>query len=147
MAQSDERESFEAWVDLMDDVLQDFKELLPGEVAAKLDDSPESLGALEAWILKNYADYHAVKAEKNTTLIDGAARYLGEVLRRNLGGIWDIRFGKPKDVNNGIPLIVGYRGQQTPLAPHRLITACADRRTGDYFVTIFRNQAELAGKR
>ena len=147
MFQSDEKERFEVWVSVMDDALNEFKELLPGELAVKLDGSPESLQALEAWILQNYADYHAVKAERNTTLIDGVARYLGEVLRKRVGGIWDIRFGKPKDINNGIPLIVGYRGQQTPLAPHRLITACADRRTGDYFLTLLRNQAELGATR
>ena len=109
MSHANEKERFEAWVTAMDDVLEQFKELLPSKVVAKLDASPESLNDLEAWILQSYPDSQAVKAEKNTTLIDGAARYLGEVLRSNLGGIWDIRWGKPTDVNNGIPLIVGYR--------------------------------------
>jgi hypothetical protein len=147
MVKGNEQERFEAWVDVMDDVLEQFKGLLPRGVAAKLDGSPDSLQALEDWILQTYADFDAIDAEQNTTLIDGAARYLGEVFRTHLGGIWDIQLGNPKDVNNGIPLIVGYCGQQTPLAPNDLVTACTDRRTGDYFLTIFRNQAELAVKR
>lgn len=139
-----EQQQFEAWVASMDDVLEEFKELLPPVVAAKLDSTPQSLTALEAWVLQNYANIPAVKAEPNTTKIDGAVRYLGEVFRSHLGGHWEIRFTNPKDINNAIPIIVGYPGQQTPIAPHRLLTACTDRRTGEYFLTVFRNQAELA---
>lgn len=139
----EEEEQFHAWVDEMSDALDEFIGRLPQDVATRLDRSVQSLDILEAWILEQYPDFESIQADADASRTDGAARYVGEVYREKLGAHWDISFENPKDVNHGLPVIVGFPGQQTPLAPHSLVAVSTDRRTGDYLSTILKNQLAL----
>jgi hypothetical protein len=139
----DEPEQFEMWVDEMSDALESFLERLPPDVAKRLDYSVKSLDVLEAWILSEYPDFDTFGEQPDDIRTDGAARYVGEVYRKALDAHWDISFDKPNDANYGLPVIVGFKGQQTALAPHSLAAVSTDRRTGDYLSTVLRNQLSL----
>lgn len=131
------------WVDEMSDALERFLEHLPSDVAKLLDYSVKSLDVLEAWILSEYPDFDSFGKEPDDSRVDGAARYVGEVYRKALDAHWDISFKNPNDANYGLPVIVGFQGQATALAPHSLAAVSTDRRTGKYLSTVLRNQLSL----
>lgn len=123
----------------MDEAIDEFKRQLPSDVADVLDWSPDSLDTLEEWILKNYPSTEAMLKGDNGTIVDGAGRYVGEVLRRSLGGFWDIELDNKKDVFFELPILAGFEGASTPLSPLSLVTASADRRTGNFLSSILTN--------
>jgi hypothetical protein len=126
------REDFDFWVEDMDDALDRFREMLPSHVSGALDGSPRSLDALEAWLLERYPDTESMLAADQAETIDGAARYVGEVLRHaTTGGYWDIDLTDERNVFHGLP-VVTTADKPTPLAPATLVTAAADRRTGTF---------------
>jgi hypothetical protein len=133
------REDFEEWLADMQTGLDRFTDALPEEVADALDESPESLDVLEAWLLERYPSTEAVLEESEKEILDGAARYVGETFLGQLGGKWSISADDPKDVNYQLPILTGFRGQFSTLAPVTMVTAAADRRTGTYLSTILRN--------
>ena len=125
------RDDFDFWVADMDDALDRFRELLPEDVSRALDGSEASLDALEAWLLERYPDTQSMLAAEEAAIVDGAARYIGEILRRAVGGYWDIQLDDERDVYYGLPVIT--TGEKaTPVAPATLATAAADRRTGSF---------------
>lgn len=139
----DTQEDFEMWVTDMPDMLEEFRQLVAPQALAKLDGTPESLRHLEGWLLERYATVEDVMQDPVVERLDGAARYVGEVFRTNLGGTWQISFESEKDINYGMPVIDGFPGQETPLSPHRLVTTSVDRRTGKFLSTVFANQKAL----
>jgi hypothetical protein len=130
---SEERERFEAWRDTMDVSLDSFRAGLPAEVAERLDGSEASLEALEAWLLDEYADTSDMRPREERFKVDGAARYFGEILRRELGGRWDIELEQRRSMFPGVPIIreVGPPGGP-PVAPLFAVSAATDRRTGTF---------------
>lgn len=64
--------------------------------------------------------------------VDGIARYIGETLRKTVGGHWDIRLDDPKYVFYGLPELTGFGPRSTPVCPLTLATTAADRRTGKF---------------
>ena len=130
---SKDREQFEAWLAVMDQRLGDFRRELPAGVASRLDGSAASLDALEAWLLGRYDSPAAMRADGEWGTVNGASRYLGEVIRRELGGEWDIELDKPDSVAARVPIIRGAgTAGSTPIAPIFELSAAADRRTGRY---------------
>jgi hypothetical protein len=130
---SEEREQFEAWLAVMDQRLRDFERELPPAVASRLDGSADSLDALESWLLDRYDSPESMRADGEWGRVNGASRYLGEVIRRELGGEWDIELDKPDSVVARVPIIrrAGTAGT-TPIAPIFELSAATDRRTGRY---------------
>jgi hypothetical protein len=116
----------------MDDYIHAFLAWLPPETRRSLDFSPESLDALEAWILKRYPDTKAMLIPEEAFVLNGLAGYIGETIRRNIGGRWSIQLEDPKAVYYGMPVIVDAPGQFTPKSPAALATTAADRRTGSF---------------
>lgn len=133
------QEKFEYWLFEMDDALDCFLESLPSNTRSSLDFSPASLDAIESWLLSTYDSVQSVKQPDQAAILDGAARYIGETFRRNLGGKWMIETSDSDYVFFGIPTLSGCRGQQTSLCPLALATASVDRRRGNYLRTIFEN--------
>ena len=125
------RDDFDYWVADMDDALERFSALLPVDVAGALDGSTGSLDALEVWILERYPDTESMLADEEATTVDGAARYIGEVLRRELGGYWDIDLDDERNAFYSLPVVTTSE-RPTPVAPAALATAAADRRTGSF---------------
>lgn len=121
---------FEVWLAYMPEALEEFLLSLPVAVAQSLDFSPASLAILEAWLLEEFADVQVYK-NSDIAIFDGVPRYVGEVIRRAVGGNWDIDLQNKKNVYYGTPVVVA-KGR-TPVCPHKLATAALSRRSGDLF--------------
>lgn len=126
------RDDFEYWLADMDDALERFLDSLPAQLRGELDYSIASLDPLEQWILDRYASTKAMLEPTESGVVDGLARYIGETLRKQVGGHWDIRLDDPKYAFYGLPELTGFGARSTPEAPITLATAAADRRTGHY---------------
>ena len=136
------QEQFQDWLAHMDDALEAFLARLPAEVRERLDGSPESLGVLEPWLLERYPTMDAILEDEEASHLDGAARYVGEVFRKALGGHWRLRLNDPKYVFHGLPELWFLEEKDTPDAPHTLVTASLDRRTGKYLSLVFNGAKE-----
>jgi hypothetical protein len=139
---AEDRDLFESWLAHMDDALAEFFARLPSALTDTLDYAPPSLDRLEAFLLERYPDIRSIKADPEPYL-DGAARYVGEVYRRNIGGRWRIRDDDPKYVYAGLPELTFLAEKDTPACPIVLVTASLDRRTGAFLSTVFKNHARL----
>jgi hypothetical protein len=84
------RNDFEMCIVHMDDALAEFCEWLPQAVRERSTISPQSLDALEAWLLKQYPRPEALMARSESRVLDGGARYIGEAFRMTVGGRWTI---------------------------------------------------------
>ena len=133
MSQRMTRDDFDFWISDMNVALESFFNELPANVRAALDESPESLDALEAWILERYPDSAHMIAADQASNVDGASRYIGEVFRKAHGGHWDIDLDHQESLFFSLPFLTG---GSTPIAPHSLATATADRRTGTFLRTV-----------
>jgi hypothetical protein len=61
--------------------------------------------------------------------------FIGELFRKNLGGKWDIDLEDSNNAFLNIPTIhIPKAGAQ---CPSTLVTACVDRRKGDYIEIIY----------
>jgi hypothetical protein len=144
---TDEQELFQYWLAHMDDALAEFAARLPPAVRAALDHSPPSLEVLERFLLERYPDIPAIKADP-APYLDGAARYVGEVFRRGIGGAWRLRDDDPSYVFAGLPEITFAVERDTPVCPITLVTTALDRRTGAVLSTVYRSAARRgAGQR
>jgi hypothetical protein len=130
------RDDFEYWLADMDDALDRFIASLPTAVAARLDYSVASLDDLERWILDRWTDPRAAIAPTESGSLGGAARYIGETIRKHAGGFWDIDLAKRRNVYFGMPVIIDDPAAPTPVCPLTLATTCTDRRTGTYLRTV-----------
>jgi hypothetical protein len=136
-AQSD-FDRFQYWLMDMDDAIDRFVQSTSSDVGARLDGSGESLVILEELVLAKYGHPDQTKASTESLFLDGAARYLGEVLRRYTGSRWTIRFDDPNYVFHGLPILTGGALGAIPCCPLTTVTASTDRRTGQYFSGILK---------
>jgi hypothetical protein len=134
---------FQDWFAHMDDALKEFLAQLPVEVRERLDRSPESLGVLEAWLLERYPTMLAILEDEEASHLDGAARYIGEVFRKALGGHWRLRLNDLKYIYHGIPELWFLEKKDTPVAPLTLVTTSLDRRTGKHLALVFNGSMDL----
>src|SRR5262245_51374817 len=123
----------------MDDALAAFLATLPEDIRGRLDYSAQSLDALEGWLLSRYTDPKQLLAPEAASVLDGAARYLGETIRKEMGGTWEIKLDDPKYVYYRIPQLTGFSPTPTPISPFPLITASIDRKTGTFLRTVVEN--------
>lgn len=140
----DKYEEFQAWLIDMDDALERFSSALPDDVRSGLDYSPESLNVLEAWLLERYEGVEQTRPRSEAKTIDGAARYVGEVFRKHLGGGWKIDYSNKKNVFFGLPQLVEMAGQEVQSCPLTLVTASTHRRVGNYIRMVFDNDMKAA---
>jgi hypothetical protein len=139
------RDDFEYWLADMGDALDRFLESLPREIRSRLDYSIESLDALESWILSTYPDSKDMLPMEESTRVGGAARYIGQTIRKNIGGHWDINLDRPHIAFYGIPIVTGFSPTPTPMCPLAMATSTANRRTGTYLRTILENMKRSYG--
>jgi hypothetical protein len=138
---ADEDDLFEHWLAHMDDALAEFLARVPPGLKAALDFGPASLDRLEAFLLERYPSVQAIKADPEPYL-DGAARYVGEVFRRHIGGRWRMRMDDPKYVYAGLPELTFSASKDTPVCPITLVSASLDRRTGVFISGVFDRSAK-----
>lgn len=139
---TDKKTQFEYWMIDMDDSLARFFNSWPEDVRKKLNYSIESLDAIEQLILDMYKNSDEMLAPESTRMLDGFARYIGETIRKNIGGHWDIELADPKYVYHGLPQLTGFAEKSTPECPISLATATASRRKGNYLRMIVNNMAK-----
>lgn len=137
---NENEEQFQYWLVDMDDAIERFISLFPQSEQVKLDFTRESLAIVEEWILARYSDMSEVLRKSEAATVDGAARYVGEVFRKILGGKWFIDFSDPKNVYCGLPQIGGMRGQRVQFCPLTFVTTSVDRRTGNFMLKILDNK-------
>jgi hypothetical protein len=138
------RDDFEEWLMDMDDAIDRFLDQVPANIRAQLDFSPASLDVLEAWLLQRYPSVDALLSEREKDILDGAARYVGQTFREQLGGHWDIVLDDPQDANYRLPILTGFKGEYSTQSPVTLVTAATDRRTGSYLCTVLHNIQQRA---
>jgi len=109
-----ELEKFEHFLFEMDDVLEPF--IANADTAGiSLDYSFESLDVLERLLLS-----HAANGDDGQ-LRNRAARYLGEVFRKNIGGKWELCLKDPKYLFFKLPVITGYSKMPIEFCPIEVI--------------------------
>lgn len=130
-------DDFQYWLFEMDDRLEAFVNDLPNDVADALDYSPNSLLALEGWLLGKYGSINEVMKPAEKDNLDGASRYVGETFCKNVGGAWSIDQEDIKNAYYRIP-VVGRKGVWTECPPS-LVTAAIDRRRGDFIISVLKS--------
>jgi len=130
----------------MSDAIDRFRDSLPADLSARLDLSPDSLSAIEAYALETYPSASHAKPLTEARALDGMARYVGQVFRAHLGGKWKIDFSDPRNAFHGLPQLVGMSGQRAQICPLTLVTSSLDRRTGKQLRFVFDNCAREAAK-
>jgi hypothetical protein len=133
-----DQEGFEGWLLFIDDALQQFLDEVPDGVSQRLDFTPRSLDALEAWLLNKYDSPAAILQPSENWYLDRAARYVGETIRRSAGGEWAINLDNPSVVFYGVPVIKGMESSYTE-CPASLVTAALDRRRRNYIRMVVEN--------
>jgi hypothetical protein len=141
------RDDFEFWLADMDDALDAFIASLPPVTRSRMDYSIASLDALELWILENWFSPREMLEGSQVDRVGGAARYIGEVIRKNVGGHWDIDLENKRNAYFGLPVVTDYSQPPTPECPLTLVTASADRRSGRYLSTIVENMKRRYGSK
>jgi hypothetical protein len=136
------QDKFEFWLMNMDDAIENFLQSVPADIASRLDFSDLSLDALEAFILETYPDIAAIKSPGEAKSVDGMARYVGEVFRKNLGGRWFIDYSEKNNAFYGLPQLKDMKGQVAQICPLTLVSASTDRRSGAFIITVFNNLAK-----
>jgi hypothetical protein len=135
------RDDFEQWLFDMDHVLHDFRTDHP---VLELDGTDASLARLEHWLLDRYPNVEALTAPSEDLILDGAARYLGETMRKRVGGRWDNVLDDPRFVYGRLPIIrVPNRGN-VPFCPHFTVRLALKRRTGELFTLVVAKAIEHA---
>lgn len=96
----------------MDEALDNFLKALPDDTRQCMNYSPNFLQVLEEWLLSKYSDTDVMLSMSESKLVDGAARYIGEVFRKTLGGKWFVDFKDEKNAFYGLPQLNGMPGQK-----------------------------------
>lgn len=99
----------------------------------ELDYSLESLPVLEEYLVK-----------KNITVnedeYNDAAAYLGEVVRRNIGGEWQCSLDKDKNsLYYGLPVIYGHSKFDIELSPFSVVRIFLLRHRENHFLKVINN--------
>jgi truncated hemoglobin YjbI len=135
---------FDYWLKLMDRGIDELLAELPDAVRARLDYSPESLDVLEAWLLARYPDAASAKAETEIVRLDGVARYLGETLRKNIGGHW--WFDLDGWTHDGLPQLGGLGEEQASVCPLALVHEAVEQRSKDVLGAVLRRHGGSAAR-
>jgi len=133
------KDSFQEWLFVMDDILEEFIRDFYDQNDLMLDYCPNSLLILEKNILNTFANIEELKKEEHKQKYDALSRYLGETVRKNVGGKWKLDIENEKSAYYKLPVLIEDSETPTPICPHKLITACIGRRKGDFLFTVINN--------
>ena len=109
-----------------------------------LDYSIKSLDELEGWLLSNFKHHNDLIAQKK--LLDYITIYIGETVRKHIGGKWYIDLKNKKNAYYSMPVLTdpSYVGE-VYVAPMTYATACISRKKGNYISTILLNKMDAMG--
>lgn len=130
-------EEFQYWLARNEDLRDELEQMM----GTALGVDPASLDAVEAFLLKRFPNPAAGLRLDARGIVDAASRQVGLIFLLNVDGAeWAINLDDGKRVFYQLPLIrFGNGDEACPLA---LVTACLDRRTGDYLRTVVENYVE-----
>ena len=128
----DEQEQFQTWLAHMSDYLEEFRKTAPPAIAPKLDFSLASLDAVESYILSLYANMDAVTAPSAARMVNLLSIYVGETIRKNGGGRWDIELADESFAFYKRPILRDIGPRKETDCPMNLVTASVDRRRGTF---------------
>ena len=111
----DYHEKFEDFLIEMDLVLDAFL-MITEKAGFPLDYSLNSIQLLESYLLS----YPNLKEEQRLQNI--AARYLGEVFRKNIGGKWELCLKNPNYLYYMLPVITNYSHKSIEFCPIEVIS-------------------------
>ena len=120
-ADPEELDKFQHFLFEMDDVLDDFL-VEAGTAGYQLDFSLDSIPLLEAYLLSHLGN------KEVSRLKNKAARYLGEVFRKNVGGKWELCLKDPKYLYYKLPVIAGYSDKPIEFCPVDVIENFASKK-------------------
>jgi hypothetical protein len=138
-----DEDRFQAWLTEMSDAIERLRRSIPADVAVRLDFSGDSLSAIEQFALARFPNIKDIKRRREADVVDGMARYVGEVFRKHLGGRWIVH-SDTCNAFHGLPQLTDMTGQCSPLCPLTLVTASVDRRVGNFIKTVFDNAVRNA---
>lgn len=104
---------FQYWLFEMSENLEKLRDLLPNDIEKTVDYSIESLSSLESWVIKyafpQVSESWLVKA----LVLEGdlyfelelVSIYIGEVIRKNIGGRWVADISNPNSFYYRVPVI------------------------------------------
>jgi len=110
LATPEELEKFECFLFEMDDVLEAFLAEASAE-GIDFDYSLDSLDALEKYVVSQPDE------GKSSRFQSRAARYLGEVFRKSVGGRWELCLKDPNYVYFKVPVLTGYSDKPIEFCP------------------------------
>jgi hypothetical protein len=113
LATDEELEKFEHFLFEMDDVLEEFVETA-SQAGFNLNYSVDSLADLERFITAN-------SEHSDSSFNNRAARYLGEVFRKLVGGKWELCLKNPRYMYFKLPVISSYSTHSIEFCPIEVI--------------------------
>ncbi|NUR64023.1 MAG: hypothetical protein HOV87_36000 [Catenulispora sp.] len=138
MTQADVERDLDAWLQGMAEAMSaGLRRELPDFAA---DGRRDSLAALETTLLERLPDKYSTEDRDVQSLIDIAARYIGETLIWNFQGCyWRAGFG----TFEGVPTVAIPDGVYAPTCPEQLVDLIVRKRTGTVLTDVFDGIAEL----
>jgi len=137
-------ENFQDWIFFISDKMEYFTGEFARENNLTLDYSIKSLEELEGWLLSNFKHHNDLIAQKK--LLDYITIYIGETVRKYIGGKWYIDLKNKKNAYYSMPVLTdpSYVGE-VYVAPMTYATACISRKKGNYISTILLNKMDAMG--
>lgn len=127
------QDEFDGWLIAIPEIMKEWIQGLPIQISSKLDYSLDSLTVLEAWLLENFEKRDDKLPEGLFLIAEPAGYYVGEIVRKLVGGEWVIELTDKEYAYLGIPGIYGDNYfSNGPVYPVTWITTCVARRTGHY---------------
>ncbi len=90
-------------------------------------------------LMDRYPDAEDARRDGDSKLFDGAARYVGETLRRNLGGTWGIELQDKSSVHYAKPTLANFRNFMPPVCPTQWLFTAVQRQRGDFMRRVVMN--------
>ena len=137
------QDKFQAFLFEMDDVLEDFVSEAREE-GCNLDFSVASSQTLERYLADRLRD--ELTEESKGLLVSRGARYLGEVLRKKMGGKWELCLGSPDYAYFGLPVIVGHVDVDVEFCPIQVVTNFVATGRAGLLHRAIQSHLELEGK-
>jgi hypothetical protein len=138
LATAEELNKFQQFLFEMDDVLEPF--LAEANAAGyELDYSLNSLCILEEYLLSKTDD------AKDGELLNRAARYVGEVFRKNVGGRWQLCLKDPEYLYFKLPVISGYSDKPIEFCPLEIVKNFTHKKIRKMLTTAVAAHLEFKG--
>lgn len=121
-------DAFQYWLFDMEGAIESFLEDLPGDIRSKLDFTADSLFVVGSMLSNRYEYIAEIADASEAEFFDGVTRYVGQTIRRELGGRWAIETGDPMNAFYKLPQLIGCKNQTVQVCPQKLATATLGRK-------------------